>query len=189
MATSADYIDLNEGTAPATPGTGKRRIYAKTDGVYEKDDSGTESGLNGGGDTATVPTELAYKEITSNVNVTATSEATADTIVTADAFTPDGSTVVMLEFWSYLVTPENADGVHMIFYLYDGSTSLGNVGQITHGGTAQQRPGPVYIRRRLTPTAAAHTYSIRCSTGSGTAVVGASSAAPAFIRATSVVTS
>lgn len=53
MATSAAYIDLDEGSAPATPGTGKVRLYAKTDGsAYQKDDAGTETGLasaSGGG--------------------------------------------------------------------------------------------------------------------------------------------
>lgn len=44
MATSAVYIDFDEGSAPATPDAGKRRVYAKTDGVYEKDDAGTEAG-------------------------------------------------------------------------------------------------------------------------------------------------
>jgi hypothetical protein len=50
MATSAAYIDLDEGAAPATPATGKVRVYAKTDGsAYQKDDAGTETGLAGGG--------------------------------------------------------------------------------------------------------------------------------------------
>lgn len=46
MATSAAWIDLDEAAAPATPATGKVRIYAKTDGsAYQKDDAGTETGL------------------------------------------------------------------------------------------------------------------------------------------------
>lgn len=49
MAKEAVYIDLVEGSAPATPATGRRRVYAKTDGIYEKDDAGTEEGLNGTG--------------------------------------------------------------------------------------------------------------------------------------------
>ena len=50
MATSAAYIDLDEGAAPATPATGKVRVYAKTDGsAYQKDDAGTETGLASAG--------------------------------------------------------------------------------------------------------------------------------------------
>lgn len=49
MATSAAYIDLDEGAAPSNPAAGKRRVYAKTDGVYERDDAGTEAGPIGSG--------------------------------------------------------------------------------------------------------------------------------------------
>lgn len=48
MATSAAHIDYDEGSAPATPGTGKVRLYAKTDGLlYSKDDTGAEAALAG----------------------------------------------------------------------------------------------------------------------------------------------
>jgi hypothetical protein len=44
------YFDLPEGSAPATPASGKVRLYAKTDGsLYQKDDAGTETVLAGGG--------------------------------------------------------------------------------------------------------------------------------------------
>lgn len=57
MATSAAYIDLDEGAAPSTPAAGKVRVYAKTDGsTYQKDDAGTETGLAGGGSGPTVAT-------------------------------------------------------------------------------------------------------------------------------------
>lgn len=49
MATSAAHIDMTEGAAPATPGTGEVRVYAKTDGLlYSKDDAGTETLVSGG---------------------------------------------------------------------------------------------------------------------------------------------
>lgn len=45
------YLEVPEVSAPATPGTAKVRIYAKSDGhVYIKDDAGTETDLTGGGD-------------------------------------------------------------------------------------------------------------------------------------------
>lgn len=37
------YIQLEEGSAPATPASGIVRVYTKTDGqIYGKDDAGTE---------------------------------------------------------------------------------------------------------------------------------------------------
>lgn len=36
------YLQLAEGAAPADPAAGVKRIYAKTDGLYWRDDSGTE---------------------------------------------------------------------------------------------------------------------------------------------------
>jgi hypothetical protein len=49
MATKAVHLDFDEAAAPATPGTGDVRIYAKTDGLlYSKDDAGTETLMSGG---------------------------------------------------------------------------------------------------------------------------------------------
>lgn len=43
-----DYIDVNEESAPATPASGKVRMYAKADGLlYSKDDAGVETQLGG----------------------------------------------------------------------------------------------------------------------------------------------
>jgi hypothetical protein len=47
---STAYLDLPAASAPATPASGKVRLYAKTDkSLYQKDDAGTETGLAGGG--------------------------------------------------------------------------------------------------------------------------------------------
>lgn len=49
MATSAAYIDHDEGAAPATPAAAKVRLYAKADGLlYSKDDAGAETLVSGG---------------------------------------------------------------------------------------------------------------------------------------------
>lgn len=44
------YFENDEITTPATPDTGKRRFYAKTDGFYEVDDAGVETKLGGATD-------------------------------------------------------------------------------------------------------------------------------------------
>lgn len=44
-----NYLDFNEESAPATPASGKVRLYAKSDGLlYSKDDAGAETSLGGG---------------------------------------------------------------------------------------------------------------------------------------------
>ena len=67
--------------------------------------------------------ELAYAEITANVNVTAISEATAQTVVTAPAITLDGATPILVEFYSPLVSP--AATAPLFLVLFDGSTAQG----------------------------------------------------------------
>lgn len=124
--------------------------------------------------------EFAYAEFTANVNVTATTEATANTVVTAGAVTFDGATPVVIEF----VSIDAGRGTsNLDLWLFDGSTSLGlwDFTQAAHGF--------VSLRRRLTPSAAAHTYSVRASVDAGTGVVsagagGAGVSLPGYVRIT-----
>jgi len=45
-----DYVDVNEESAPSTPGAGVVRVYAKTDKkIYTKDSAGTETQVGAGG--------------------------------------------------------------------------------------------------------------------------------------------
>lgn len=57
----ATYVDLAEQSSPpGTPGTGKTRLYAKTDGdLYQKDDAGAETNLTDAG-AAGAPADAAY---------------------------------------------------------------------------------------------------------------------------------
>ena len=49
-STIDNFIDINEEAAPATPGAGKLRVYAKVDGkIYKKDDTGAETEIGSGG--------------------------------------------------------------------------------------------------------------------------------------------
>lgn len=123
-----------------------------------------------------------YQEWTSGVNVTATSEATATTIVTGAAVTYDGITPILIEFFC----PQVVKGTNNItLVLYDGSSSIG---KLTPAIQIQTANNPVvFATRRLTPAAAAKTYSIRgfVDAGTGTATGGAGGTGnlvPGYIR-------
>jgi len=107
--------------------------------------------------------ELGYTELTSTVLCNATTEATANTIVTAPAINFDGVTSILVEFWA--PSYHAGDAPNASFYLYDGSISLGTIGSRTMITGAAM--GPLYLSRRLTPSAGTHTYSIRAIVSSG----------------------
>lgn len=138
--------------------------------------------------------ELNYVEITSNATATATTEATANTIITAGALAFDGSTIALIEFWCALAQPAASAGANMKFYLADdtggGAASIGRIG--TMGSPAANNAfESVHLKRRMTPSSATHTFSIRASVSTGTGTVyaaagggGADTVMPAFIRIT-----
>lgn len=124
--------------------------------------------------------EFDYVQTTSSGNITATSDATANTIVTANAVTYDGSTIVVISAYiTFLTTGTN----FITVVLYDGSSPIGRMGIV---GVSASR-FPFFAQHRLTPSAAAKTYSIRAfvDAGTGTFNSGAGGAAaymPSFIR-------
>jgi hypothetical protein len=135
--------------------------------------------------------EFSYVEHTSDVNVTATVEASADTIVTAAAFAGDGSTTILIEY--YCGDAEASGGTvgrSLVVWLFDGSTSLGYMGLVV-GPTNTSDRRPFYGARRLTPSNASHTYSARGTVSAGTGILhsgsgGTGVALPAFIRITKI---
>lgn len=137
---------------------------------------------------ASVPgQELAYAQITANVSVTATAEASATSVVSAGAVSFDGSTTVMIEFFSPLVEATTQTWICRLV-LYDGSSSIGYLAQTKFAGGTGEGEGPVYVVRRLTPSNASHTYSVRAYMSVGTAGTvyggtgGSGQFVPAYIR-------
>jgi hypothetical protein len=131
-----------------------------------------------------VKTALGYTELTANTNVTATSEATATTLITSSAFTFDGSTAIEIRTWA----ASFAGGTNWIVpVLYDG-TSIGLfavAGAFPWNAGSQQ--GEVVQSRRIVPTAASHTYSLRAYVDAGTGSVkagagGSGAVMPAYME-------
>lgn len=132
--------------------------------------------------------EFDYVERHSTASITATSEGAADTFITGNAVTYDGSTSIIVEFFAAAVTPDSgAAGRQLNVYLYDGS-SIGRLSvNTTPAASSSQRA--VLVRRKLTPSAGAHTYSIRAAVNSGTGTISAAAGGsgqlmPAYLRIT-----
>ena len=122
---------------------------------------------------------LAYVEFTSIVTVTATTAGAATVLVTAPSLTFDGATPILIDFGACSVNPSTGN---LSVALFDGSTELGTLLYISGNFF-----WPVRCTRRLTPSAGAHTYSIRAwgSVSGGTVYGGAGGTgnfAPGFIR-------
>lgn len=135
---------------------------------------------------AWTPLELDYVAFTNAVACTATSEATANTVVTGNAVTYDGATAVLIEFFSPYQS-SNTTTVDCYLWLYDGASSVGRLWQGRNGASQIGSCG-VYAGVRLTPSAAAHTYSVRGSVQSASTFTvnagagGAGNLQPGFIR-------
>ena len=137
--------------------------------------------------------EFDYAEFTSPVSVTATTEATANVIVTSNAVTYDGSQIVLIEFGTdYAQLPSN---VVCRLWLYEkvGAAAAASIGELWVGRVTDVNTALVNVRtqRRHTPSAASIIYSIRGSVGSSTMTVdagvgGAGNAFPGWIRITKV---
>jgi len=130
--------------------------------------------------------ELAYVEITANKSITAGAMAAGDLVVAAPALTFDGSTAIVIEFFTPAVVPAQVvAGTIQLFLSESPGTTLGTLA-IVSNPAAGQFYVPVHAVRRLTPAAGSHSYVIGGfqQLGNGTVAAGAGAAGsmPAFIR-------
>jgi hypothetical protein len=131
--------------------------------------------------------ELAYVEFTANVNITATTEATADTIVSAGAVNFDGVTEVMIEFYADSIeSPGVVGGRGTFIVFYEDADSIGTVTEVFNEAATAIR-ALCFGRRFLTPTAGSKTYSVRGFVTNGTGIVrgglgGGGARMPGYIR-------
>lgn len=133
-------------------------------------------------------TELNYTEFTAPVAISAVTEGTANTVVTAAAVTFDGVSSAMIEFFAPYI--DNSASTRVITVaLFEDGVSIGEIAVVY--GSASQTIAPVRAARRRTPASGSRTYSVRAymnaSTGVVTAGVGGSAAyVPGYIRITKV---
>lgn len=167
---------------PTAPTDADWKLYSKPGGIYARS-SNTVVGPFGSG------YQIDYVEKTSNTSVTATSEGTANTVVTGSAVTYDGSTSIVVEFFAFSANVPAGAGNQITLVLYDNGSSIGLLGRVRTPAAGTALEVTVRMARRLTPSAEAHTYSIRAYVNTGTGSVdagagGSGAVVPAFIRIT-----
>jgi hypothetical protein len=129
---------------------------------------------------------VAHVEITAHVAVSATTAAAGQKFLDAGPFTYDGGPI-LVEFYSSNV--QCAANSQILVNLWDGNTDLGYFAQVIAGG-AMLFGVPVLARRRLVPSAGAHTFNLRAwvTSAAGQISAGAGTApgqnAPAYLRIT-----
>jgi len=131
--------------------------------------------------------ELAYVEWTATKTLNGNTEASPLDIVSAGAITYTAEPI-LIEF--YCPWMDNDNNGNFGLSLWDASSDLGRIGygdSSSSSGSAHG-DGPACCERRLTPSAASHTYKVRGWSTAGASVVaragagGTGTLMPGFIR-------
>lgn len=130
--------------------------------------------------------EVAYVQFTADVTISGTSGAQTD-VVSSGAITY-AARPTLIEFYCGQVATAPLIGEVIVAELWDDATDLGILGTVQSTANAVTI-APMYIARRLTPTAASHTYKVKAwrSGVNGTMHAGSGGAVtdlPGFIRVT-----
>lgn len=138
-----------------------------------------------GGSGVDVGAELDYATRTSDLTVTAGSEAAANTVITGASISFDGSTRVQIEFWCPFAS--SGSGV-LVVVIVEDSTVIGTIVQLYGSGTVIY--APLYGSMLRTPLAGSHTYYVKAwRTGSDGTIAGGAggsgtTSSPAVMRVT-----
>ena len=150
--TAANWTSANPTLAAGEPGyetdTGKFKIGNGSTAWSSLAYFQTGAGGGGGGSASL---ELDYATRSTDLTVSATTGATADTWITGNAVTYDGTKVYICGYAPFQNATTSAE---LIIELYDGSTQIGRAFQSDYGGS-------MYFELAYTPSAASHTFGLR----------------------------
>lgn len=150
-----------------------RKAVGATDGMTLRVKSANSDGL----EYALPPGhEFDVASVTAAVTVAATAEASQTTIVAGNSVTYDGATAVVIEFSCDRVVVETGATKVVVINLYEDSTNLCRIAVLINNGEGTGNLIiPAYGRLRRTPSAGAHTYTVKAHSTGGTATIGAGS--------------
>ena len=165
---------------PAASLVGPGAVYWATDtgAVYRSDGTSWVGPLNPGA-------QLDYQQITANsVGISATTEATAVTIITGNSVTYDG-TQVKIEVYCPSVLGVNATSTYL--GVFRDTTAIGQAKWAGSTSSVGWQGGLHCLFD--TPAAGAHTYSVKCFVSGGPNTInagpgGSGNLVPAYLRVT-----
>jgi hypothetical protein len=130
-------------------------------------------------------TEIGYDQITSAVTISGSAASTATTIIAGSSYTFDGH-AVMGEFTATSVLSASVAGSVVNIAVFEGATQIGGILAQVEPGAAAAFRAPVIGKIRFTPTAGAHTYSVKAWCASSGAAIESGSGGFAYLRTTKV---
>lgn len=113
--------------------------------------------------TPTYAALLNHTAFTADVNFSTGTEGTATTIVTSGAFTPDGTTPVIIEFFCAALEDSNATASTVTILLVRDSTIVAGKWTTPNfsGVAGDNQRLPIFLSFRETPSNASHTYTVK----------------------------
>lgn len=133
--------------------------------------------------------ELDYAEFTNDNSITATSEGTANSVVSGHSVTYDGATTIIIEFFCPRAQAASGASHFLQIVLLEDGTSIGSIGLVGAVSASGNNYTFGTARRRRTPSAGAHTYSVAAFVDASTGHVvggagGSGNFVPGYIRIT-----
>jgi hypothetical protein len=134
--------------------------------------------------------EITYDQITSTVNIVATSEGTPTGVITGTSKTYE-NVPYLFHFHAPVAVDSSAASGTLTVLLMQDSSSIGRIAVLDSVTVSTQVQSPITGELRFTPSAGAHTYGVSAfvSSTTGTPSVGAGAGGsgvivPAFLRVT-----
>lgn len=116
--------------------------------------------------------EIDYVTRTSDLSVTATSEATAATVIASTSLSYDGTPVIVTCYAAYVAAGLSGTIVHD---LYVDSTIIGRIAQHTNASASVQFVVPMMTATTYTPSAGTRTFTWKAWRGTADGVIKAAS--------------